>query len=144
MTDSPRTRALRFFLRHEQPDTEHYVRASLEPVLIETVLDVHGDRVFAGAPDKTRGYLVFVDEAPDANWSHPCRYGLVFEGGGMVVTKHDWPPAEVLDRELIAVSTGMPTPSFATDECPRCDWKGSWDGAICPECGHNTRPLVKA
>lgn len=143
MTDTPRAHALRFFLTHEQPDTESHVRASLEPVLIERVLDVHSNRVFDGAPAGTRGWVVFVDEEPDANWSHPCRYGLVFEGGGMVVTKHDWPPDEVLDRELIAVHSGRDEPWF-TDECPRCGWKGSWDGAVCPECGHDTKALVKS
>lgn len=33
-------------------------------------------------------------------------------------------------------------PAFVpTDECPTCGWVGSWDGAVCPECGKDTRPL---
>lgn len=25
-----------------------------------------------------------------------------------------------------------------TDFCPACKWQGSWDGAVCPECGART------
>lgn len=37
-----------------------------------------------------------------------------------------------------------PPPFVATDECPSCKWVGSWDGAVCPECGEDTRPLPQA
>lgn len=31
-----------------------------------------------------------------------------------------------------------------TDECPApaCRWRGSWDGAVCPECGADTKPIT--
>jgi hypothetical protein len=39
----------------------------------------------------------------------------------------------------------MPEPEV-TDICPypACNWRGSWDGVICPECGENTYPIQVA
>lgn len=29
-----------------------------------------------------------------------------------------------------------------TDKCTRCTWRGSWDGAVCPECGADTKGIA--
>lgn len=29
----------------------------------------------------------------------------------------------------------------ASERCPACEWQGSWDGAVCPECGAATIPI---
>ena len=41
------------------------------------------------------GWLFFVDDVPQANWTHPCRYVLVGEDGSLNVEKADTPPEDM-------------------------------------------------
>lgn len=69
------------------------------PVLLELLKDMHGKRLPALEGREGPGAVFFVDERPEANWSHPCTYYVLPEAGEPIAVKHDWPPSE--DLKLI-------------------------------------------
>ena len=50
-----------------------------------------GEVSLAGGP----GWLFFVDDRPQANWEHPCRYVLVAQTGAITVVKATMPPKDL-------------------------------------------------
>jgi len=114
------------------------VSVSTVPLPPSSTINMWGDpavdplnRITVTTPD-AKGYIVFIDDNPDANWEHPCRYVFVYED-----KTHD-PTYEVYDRwspptnlELIYVAGDMPSPgelgipndpSYWTPSCTQnCD-----------------------
>jgi hypothetical protein len=44
-------------------------------------------------PRKQPKWAFFVDDAPEANWEHPCRYIFVLENGEIVEVPETAPPS---------------------------------------------------
>ena len=72
-----------------------------------------GEAVFEGAPDDSEGFLIFVDEDPDANWAHPCRYVFQSGNGGRAIAWRKWPPSEKVYDKL----EEAPRPPKACNVC---------------------------
>jgi FlgD Ig-like domain/Peptidase C13 family len=66
------------------------------------------DRTFLEAPEK--GWFVFVDLHPGANWEHPCYYVFVSEKTG-ALTKVDAMTPPRLQPQLIETTDGFDNPS---------------------------------
>ena len=47
------------------------------------------------------GWFVFIDDMPQANWNHPCRYVLVTSEGEMVIVDSDTPPHISFQLEFV-------------------------------------------
>lgn len=63
------------------------------------LVDARGERV-AGLPAFTKAWAFFVDQAPDANWAHPCAYALLDTAtDANAWCKAEWPPSDDLQTE---------------------------------------------
>lgn len=72
-------------------------------VAISEIENIDGELVF---PEKVsqnlKGYLIWMDLEPGANWAHNCVYVFLTEGGGEVFqVKQEWPPSEKIELTLI-------------------------------------------
>ncbi|MDD1663722.1 MAG: hypothetical protein LUQ32_00045 [Methanomicrobiales archaeon] len=45
-------------------------------------------------PDRD-GWFILIDDYPEANWAHPCRYAHVDLGGNITVLDAWWPPTNI-------------------------------------------------
>jgi len=60
------------------------------------------------------GWLFFIDDAPQANWEHACRFVLVNETGDIIVKQATLPPTDLhLFREL---TTPVPEPGYRINQ----------------------------
>jgi hypothetical protein len=76
----------------------HQVFVAEGPVLLESLRDVHGQLLPGLEGVKGSASLFFVDEQPDANWSHACTYFLLPDAGEPLELKHRWPPSDDVRR----------------------------------------------
>jgi hypothetical protein len=76
----------------------HQVFVAEGPVLLESLRDVHGQLLPGLEGVKGSASLFFVDEQPDANWSHACMYFLLPDAGEPLELKHRWPPSDDVRR----------------------------------------------
>lgn len=102
MTDSQREQAIRRFWKLVGPElaAHHQAFVSKKLVPLSHVSDFDGRLVFEGSPIE-EAFLFWIDEEPDANWAHLCRYVVVFDdGSGFVSIVGEWPPVEVIYDKL--------------------------------------------
>jgi len=74
----------------------HEVSVAEGKVLLEGLRDVHGTPPPGLAGHVGPASLFFVDEIPEANWSHACTYYLLPDVGEPFYIKHVWPPGEAV------------------------------------------------
>ena len=95
--DADREAAVKKFLDREKDLPHHHqVFVTKKPVPAAWVIDLDGEAIFEGAPLDIEGFLFFVDEEPEANWAHPCRYIFFFKNGGLATANRQWPPSETI------------------------------------------------
>lgn len=71
----------------------------IDPKSIRTALDRLVD--FGIAPK--RGFLLFIDTTPDANWGHDCVYVFLSTGGSVFCRVVDWPPHESISMTPLKI-----------------------------------------
>ena len=64
------------------------------PVLLEHICDTHGKPLPGLEGKRGPAAMFFVDELPEANWSHACSYYFFPENGDPIAIAHLWPPTE--------------------------------------------------
>jgi|GEM_PF-2261140 len=64
------------------------------PVLLEDVRDTHGKPLPGLDGKRGPAAMFFVDELPEANWSHPCSYYFLPDNGEPIAIQHHWLPSE--------------------------------------------------
>lgn len=100
--EATRSQAIRHFWRLVGPElaAHHQVFLSTKPVPLSHVSDVDGKAMFEGSPID-ESFLFWIDEEPDANWSHPCSFVIVMtDGSGLVRVPGGWPPVEAIYDKL--------------------------------------------
>lgn len=70
-------------------------------ILSHEVMDTFEKKVF-GDKDNQKGYLLFIDPCPIANWSHPCHYIFLIEGEADLESVHEkWMPHETISLKQV-------------------------------------------
>ena len=64
------------------------------PVLLENICDMHGKPLPELEGKRGPAAMFFVDEQPEANWSHACSYYLFPDNGEPIAIRHHWLPSE--------------------------------------------------
>ena len=67
-------------------DTNSVIESIRGPVSFETHTNA------AAAPTDPRRYAFFVDEKPEANWEHPCKYIIIRDSGTIEEANETLPP----------------------------------------------------
>ncbi|HMY21670.1 MAG TPA: hypothetical protein PKA58_35350, partial [Polyangium sp.] len=58
------------------------------------ICDTHGKPSPGLEGKRGPAAMFFVDELPEANWSHACSYYFFPENGDPIAIAHLWPPTE--------------------------------------------------